>query len=243
MDTLLSFVTFLPMIGAAVLMLFLRGDDELGQRNAKLLALFTTSATFVISLALYFGFEPQNTDFQFVEEYRWIGGLSYKMGVDGISILFVMLTTFMMPLVILASWHVSDRVKEYMVAFLVLETLMIGVFCALDLVLFYVFFEAGLIPMFLIVGIWGGKERVYAAFKFFLYTFFGSVLMLVAMVAMYVDAGTTDIPTLLIHDFASETLDVFGWHIVGGDANPYVPGLFRFFCGQNADVAGTYLVT
>ena len=216
METLLSFVTFLPLISAVVLLIFLRGDDESANRNAKMLALFATSATFVLSLPLLFGFDAANTDFQFVEEYDWIGGLKYKMGVDGISVLFVMLTTFMMPLVILASWDVSHRVKEYMVAFLVLETLMIGVFCALDLVLFYVFFEAGLIPMFLIVGIWGGKERIYAAFKFFLYTFLGSVLMLVAMVAMYVDAGTTDIPTLLTHEFSSTTLSVWGWQIVGG---------------------------
>ena len=120
--------------------------------------------------------------------------------------LFVLLTTFLMPLTIGACWSVTTRVKEYMIAFLVLETLMLGVFMALDLVLFYLFFEAGLIPMFLIIGIWGGKDRIYAAFKFFLYTFLGSVLMLVAMVAMYLDAGTTDIPTLLTHTFASETI-------------------------------------
>jgi NADH-quinone oxidoreductase subunit M len=138
------------------------------------------------------------------------------MGVDGISVLFVMLTTFLMPITIGASWHVTHRVKEYMVAFLLLETLMIGVFCALDLVLFYIFFEGGLIPMFLIVGIWGGKERIYAAFKFFLYTFLGSVLMLVAMIAMYMDAGTTDIPTLLTHQFSSEPVQVLGFTVLGG---------------------------
>ena len=216
MDNLLSLITFLPMIGAAVLMLLLRGEDEMAARNAKMLALFTTVMTFVLSLALMFGFDPQDTGFQFVEEYDWIGGLKYKMGVDGISVLFIMLTTFLMPIVIGASWHVEHRIKEYMIAFLALETLMIGVFAALDLVLFYVFFEGGLIPMFLIVGIWGGKERIYAAFKFFLYTFLGSVLMLVAMVAMYVDAGTTDIPALLAHEFSSETLEIWGWSIVGG---------------------------
>ena len=216
MDNLLSLVTFLPLIGAAVLMLFLRGEDQLAARNAKMLALFTTSMTFVLSLAILFGFDPQNTDFQFVEEYDWIGGLKYKMGVDGISVLFIMLTTFLMPIVVGASWNVEHRVKEYMIAFLALETLMIGVFAALDLVLFYVFFEGGLIPMFLIVGIWGGKERIYAAFKFFLYTFLGSVLMLVAMVAMYFDAGTTDIPALLDHEFSSETLNLWGWSIIGG---------------------------
>jgi NADH-quinone oxidoreductase subunit M len=138
------------------------------------------------------------------------------MGVDGISVLFVMLTTFMMPLTIAASWGVTTRVKEYMIAFLLLETLMLGVFMALDLVLFYLFFEAGLIPMFLIIGIWGGKERIYASFKFFLYTFLGSVLMLVAMVAMFSDAGTTDIAALLKHEFESETFTILGVHVIGG---------------------------
>ena len=132
-----------------------------------------------------------------VEERAWLLGLNYKMGVDGISVLFVMLTTFLMPLVIASCWNVTDRVKEYMIAFLLLETLMLGVFMALDMVLFYLFFEAGLIPMFLIIGIWGGANRIYASFKFFLYTFLGSVLMLVAMVAMFYSAGTTDIPTLM----------------------------------------------
>ena len=138
------------------------------------------------------------------------------MGVDGISILFVMLTTFLMPITILSCWGVSTRVKEYMIAFLMLETLMLGVFCALDLVLFYLFFEAGLIPMFLIIGIWGGALRIYAAFKFFLYTFLGSVLMLVAMIAMYFAAGTTDIPTLMAFDFSSEPIAVLGLTITGG---------------------------
>ncbi|SER54512.1 NADH dehydrogenase subunit M [Tranquillimonas rosea] len=216
MDSLLSIITFLPLLAAAILALFLRGDDEAARLNAKWLALIATSATFLISLFLLAGFDPQNTDFQFVEEGEWLVGLTYKMGVDGISILFVMLTTFLMPLVILACWDVTVRVKEYMIAFLVLETLMIGVFCALDLVLFYLFFEGGLIPMFLIIGIWGGKNRIYAAFKFFLYTFLGSVLMLVAITAMYVDAGTTDIPALLAHNFASETFPVLGIQVVGG---------------------------
>jgi NADH-quinone oxidoreductase subunit M len=143
-------------------------------------------------------------------------GLTYKLGVDGISILFVMLTAFMMPLVIYASWNVTTRVKEYMVAFLLLETLMLGVFMALDLVLFYLFFEAGLIPMFLIIGIWGGKNRIYASFKFFLYTLLGSVLMLIAMIAMYADAGTADIAALMTHQFGSEDFSVLGIHVVGG---------------------------
>ena len=216
MDNLLSLITFLPLIGAVVLLLFLRGDDEAAQRNAKLLALFVTSATLLLSLFVYSGFDPANPGFQFVEERPWLGGLTYKMGVDGVSVLFVMLTTILMPIVIGACWSVTDRVKEYMVAFLVLETLMIGVFCALDLVLFYVFFEAGLIPMFLIIGIWGGKDRIYASFKFFLYTFLGSVLMLVAMIAMWHQAGTTDIPTLMTHQFSAEPMRVLGITVVGG---------------------------
>ena len=216
MQNILSIITFLPLVAAAILALFLRGDDEAAQRNAKWLALIATSVTFIVSLFLIAQFDPDETGFQFVEERDWLVGLKYKMGVDGISVLFVMLTTFLMPLTILSCWDVKVRVKEYMIAFLALETLMLGVFCALDLILFYLFFEGGLIPMFLIIGIWGGKERIYASFKFFLYTFFGSVLMLVAMVAMYVEAGTTDIPTLLAHNFGSETFSLMGIQIVGG---------------------------
>ncbi|NNF25126.1 MAG: NADH-quinone oxidoreductase subunit M [Rhodobacteraceae bacterium] len=216
MDNLLSIITFLPLVAAAILAFFLRGDDASAQNNAKWLALIATSATFLISLFMIFGFDPGNTGFQFVEERKWILGLTYKMGVDGISVLFVMLTTFLMPLVIASCWEVKTRVKEYMIAFLVLETLMLGVFCALDLVLFYLFFEGGLIPMFLIIGIWGGANRIYASFKFFLYTFLGSVLMLVAMIGMYVDAGTTDIPTLLSHQFSFATFSVLGVEITGG---------------------------
>ena len=215
-NQLLSIITFLPLVAAVILALFMRGDDAAARNGAKWLALFTTSATFVISLFILFRFDPSNTGFQFVEERPWILGLSYKMGVDGISILFVMLTTFLMPITIYSCWGVETRVKEYMIAFLVLETLMLGVFCALDLVLFYLFFEAGLIPMFLIIGIWGGKDRIYAAFKFFLYTFLGSVLMLVAMIVMYLDAGTTDIVKLLVHDFGSETFGLLGFQVVGG---------------------------
>ncbi|GLO74941.1 NADH-quinone oxidoreductase subunit M [Phaeobacter italicus] len=216
MDNLLSIVTFIPALAAAILALFLRGEDEAAQRNAKYVALFATTITFLVSLGIYFEFDPANTGFQFVEEAEWIFGLKYKMGVDGISVLFVMLTTFVMPLTILASWDVKTRVKEYMIAFLLLETLMLGVFMALDLVLFYLFFEAGLIPMFLIIGIWGGANRIYASFKFFLYTFFGSVLMLIAMIAMFADAGTTDIEALLTHSFSAGSFEVLGIHIVGG---------------------------
>ena len=216
MDNLISIITFTPAIGALILAVFLRGNDAAAQRNAKWLALAATTATFLISIFLIAGFDPADTGFQFVETHDWIMGLRYKVGVDGISILFVMLTTFLMPITIASCWEVETRVKEYMIALLMLESLMIGVFVALDLVLFYLFFEAGLIPMFLIIGIWGGKDRIYASFKFFLYTFFGSVLMLVAMIAMYVDAGTTDIAALLNHNFASEAFPILGIQVVGG---------------------------
>ena len=218
MTHLLSIITFLPIVAAAILLVFLRGDDQASQKNAKYLALLATTATFVISLFMLAGFDPQDTGFQFVEDHPWIMGLRYKMGVDGISILFVMLTTFLMPLTILSAWNVTDRVKDYMIAFLLLEGLMIGVFTALDLFLFYLFFEAGLIPMFLIIGIWGGANRIYAAFKFFLYTFLGSVLMLVAMIAMYRMSGTTDIVALLDPEtvFPSDTMRVLGISVIGG---------------------------
>ncbi|MEC9244353.1 NADH-quinone oxidoreductase subunit M [Nitratireductor rhodophyticola] len=199
---ILSTVTFLPLVGA-LLILLIREDGAGARRNIRNVALLTTVFTFVLSLFIWIGFDASTPGFQMVEKREWLGsGISYHMGVDGISMLFVILTTFLMPLCILASWDaVEHRVKEYMIAFLILETLMIGVFCALDIVLFYVFFEAGLIPMFIIIGVWGGKRRVYASFKFFLYTLLGSVLMLIAMMAMYWQAGTTDIPTLLTHVF------------------------------------------
>jgi NADH-quinone oxidoreductase subunit M len=199
---ILSTVTFLPLVGA-FLILLIRDDGRAARRNIRNVALLTTSFTFVLSLFVWIGFNPGDPGFQMVEKIDWLGsGISYHMGVDGISMLFVILTTFLMPLCILASWEaIEKRVKEYMIAFLILETLMIGVFTALDIVLFYVFFEAGLIPMFLIIGVWGGKRRIYASFKFFLYTLLGSVLMLLAIMAMYWQAGTTDIPTLLNHDF------------------------------------------
>jgi NADH-quinone oxidoreductase subunit M len=216
MDNLLSITTFIPALAAGILALFLRGDDEAAQRNAKWLAMAATAMTFLVSLFILVGFNPQDTGFQFVEERTWIMGLNYKMGIDGISVLFVMLTTFLMPIVIASCWSVNTRVKEYMIAFLLLETLMLGVFMALDLVLFYLFFEAGLIPMFLIIGIWGGANRIYASFKFFLYTFLGSVLMLVAMVGMYSAAGTTDIPSLMGFPFGTEDFAILGIQIVGG---------------------------
>ena len=199
---ILSTITFLPLVGA-LLILFIQDDNELARKNIRNVALLTTVFTFVISLWIWADFDQTAAGFQFVEQAEWLGtGITYHMGVDGISVLFVILTTFLMPICILASFEsVTSRVKEYMIAFLVLETLVIGVFCALDLILFYIFFEGGLIPMFLIIGVWGGKRRIYASYKFFLYTFLGSVLMLVAMMAMYWNAGTTSIPELLAHDF------------------------------------------
>jgi NADH-quinone oxidoreductase subunit M len=198
----LSLTTFLPLVGVLFIMA-LPGEDEAGKRNARWVALWTTLVTFGVSLLLVWNFDAGSAEFQFVEKQPWLGGAtSYHMGVDGISLPFVILTTGLMPLCIIASWTaIERRVKEYMIAFLVLETLMVGTFCALDLVLFYLFFEGGLIPMFLIIGVWGGPRRVYASFKFFLYTLLGSVLMLLAIMAMYWEAGTTDIPTLMRHGF------------------------------------------
>ncbi len=208
---ILSTVTFLPLVGA-FLILLIRDESENARRNIRNVAMLTTVFTFVLSLFIWVGFDNSDPAFQMVEKTDWLGsGISYHMGVDGISMLFVILTTFLMPLCILASWvSVEKRVKEYMIAFLVLETLMIGVFCALDIVLFYVFFEAGLIPMFIIIGVWGGKRRVYASFKFFLYTLLGSVLMLLAIMAMYWAAGTTDIPELLAFNFPA-TMQTWLW--------------------------------
>ncbi|WP_311029000.1 NADH-quinone oxidoreductase subunit M [Mesorhizobium koreense] len=198
---ILSTVTFLPLVGV-VLILFIRDESEAARKNIRMIALLTTIVTFLVSLLIWIGFNPSDASFQMVEKHEWLdSGISYHMGVDGISMLLVILTTLMMVFTILASWRVQDRVKPYMIAFLVLEMLMIGVFCALDIVLFYVFFEAGLIPMFIIIGVWGGKRRVYASFKFFLYTLLGSVLMLLAIMAMFWQSGTTDIPTLLTHNF------------------------------------------
>ena len=203
---ILSLITFAPIIGvAAILALRLGGkpDDARTVSAAKWIALVTTLATLALSVLLVARFDPNTADFQFVEETAWFAGLHYRMGVDGISVLFVLLTAFLMPLCIAASWRsIEDRVLEYLIAFLILETLVIGVFCALDLVLFYVFFEFGLIPMFLIIGIWGGKRRVYAAFKFFLYTLLGSVLLLAAALAMINVAGTSSIPELMAYKFS-----------------------------------------
>ena len=201
---ILSTITYLPLLGALFILL-IPGEDETVGRNARAVALWTTVATFILSIVMLFEFDGSRTDLQFYEQASWLGGnIDYVMGVDGISVLFIILTTSLMPLCILASWEsVKIRVREYMVAFLVLETLMIGVFCAQDLLLFYLFFEAGLIPMFLIIGIWGGARRVYASFKFFLYTLLGSVLMLLALIYMYWQVGTTNMTALANFQFSS----------------------------------------
>jgi len=204
MTGILSLVTFLPLAGvAAILALrFFGQPGEARDTAGKWIALATTLATFALSLKLTLDFDPANAGFQFLEEIPWFAGLNYRMGVDGISVLFVLLTAFLLPLCVIASWKtIEKRVLEYMIAFLVLETLVIGVFCALDLIVFYLFFEAGLVPMFLIIGIWGGKNRVYAAFKFFLYTLLGSVLMLAAILAMIGISGTSSIPELMTYHF------------------------------------------
>jgi NADH-quinone oxidoreductase subunit M len=208
---ILSGLLVLPLVGAAFI-LFLRGDSEAVRSNVRWISLATTVATFLLSLAAWARFDASTPAFQLVESHAWLTEtIRFKLGVDGFSMPLILLTTFLMPFCILASWRsIETRVKEYFVAFLLLEVSMIGVFSALDLILFYVFFEAGLIPMFLIIGIWGGKRRIYASFKFFLYTLLGSVLMLLAMIAMYWQAGTTDIPTLLQYRFGSN-LQIWLW--------------------------------
>ncbi|NQU59464.1 MAG: NADH-quinone oxidoreductase subunit M [Rhodospirillales bacterium] len=209
---ILSLLIFVPLIGA-VFILAVRGEQEVVNRNARHVAIWTSSAVFLLSLLLWANFDNTTADFQFVEQVQWMPAfnISYHVGVDGISVLFVLLTTLLTPICILASWEsIQERVKEYMIAFLVLETMMVGMFVALDIFVFYIFFEAVLLPMFLIIGVWGGPRRVYAAFKLFLYTLLGSVLMLVAVLAMYVDAGTADIPTLLTHDFPA-TMQTWLW--------------------------------
>jgi len=202
---LLSLVTFLPLVGAGFI-LTTRGDEAVVARNARNIALWTSLIDFALSLLLWLQFDPNTADFQFVERADWVtlGGFqfAYHMGIDGISLFFVLLSTLLTLLSIVSAWEVIQfRVKEFMIAFLVLETLMVGIFCALDFVLFYMFFEGVLIPMFLIIGIWGGSNRIYSAFKFFLYTFLGSILMLLGVIAVYFETGTTDITVALTHAF------------------------------------------
>ena len=208
---ILSSLLILPLIGAACILL-VPGETEATKRNARWIALSATLITFVLSLVAWGRFNPAEPGFQLLEEHDWFSHvILYKLGVDGVSMPFVLLTTFLMPICIVASWTpIQSRVKEYMITFLVMETLMIGVFVALDILLFYLFFEGGLIPMFLIIGIWGHGNRVYAAFKFFLYTFTGSVLMLLALMAMYWTAGTTDI-TVLLHTAFAPKMQIWLW--------------------------------
>ena len=200
---ILTIVTFLPLFGALFL-LMIRGEDEVVAQNARHVSLWVTGFTFLVSLTLLIGFDPQIPGYQFEETAEWLPGtgIGYHMGVDGISMPFVLLSTFLTPLSILASWKaIKVRVREYMIAFLVLETMMVGMFASLDMLMFYLFFEAVLIPMFIIIGVWGGARRVYAAFKFFLYTLLGSVLTLACMLARYIGVGTTDIPVLTGYSF------------------------------------------
>ncbi|MBR0798312.1 NADH-quinone oxidoreductase subunit M [Bradyrhizobium jicamae] len=209
---ILSVVTFLPAFGAILIYLMARGGDETASKTARWTAFWVTVVTFAASLILVARFDPASSDFQFVEKTSWLAtGINYHMGIDGISLPLIILTTAIMPFCIIASWKaITSRVSEYMMAFLILETLMVGTFSALDLVLFYLFFEGGLIPMFLIIGVWGGPRRVYASFKFFLYTLLGSVLMLLAIMALYWNAGTTDIPTLM-HTAVPRGLQTWAW--------------------------------
>jgi len=196
---LLSTIIFLPFIGS-LFILIMKGDEATVISNARNVALWTSFLTFALSLILWIHFEAEQVAYQFVEDTSWIKdvGIRYHLGIDGISLFFILLTTFLTPLCILASWEsVRVRVREYMMAFLLMETLLIGMFCALDLLLFYVFFEGVLIPMFLIIGIWGGERRIYSCFKFFLYTFLGSVLMLVAILSIYYMTGSTDLSVVV----------------------------------------------
>ncbi|GAA0628492.1 NADH-quinone oxidoreductase subunit M [Brevundimonas kwangchunensis] len=194
---ILSVVTFLPLVGAALLLAARLTSKGSVDNAARWIAMGTTLAVLAVSVVLVAGFDPSTPAYQFVERFNWFAGAQYHLGVDGISILFVLLTAFLMPICILASWNtIKDRVVDYMIAFLVLETLVIGVFTSLDLFLFYIFFEGTLVPMFIIIGVWGGQNRIYAAYKFFLYTLLGSVLMLLAMLWMAHTAGTTSIPAL-----------------------------------------------
>ena len=197
---LLSTLILLPLCGAFFIALFVRGNEKAVKNNARNMALWTTVVTFLVSLLLLKTFDRYQAGYQFVERYEWFDGLNifYYLGIDGISLYLILLTTFLMPICILASWNsIKERSRDYMIAFLVLESLVIGAFCALDALLFYIFFEAVLIPMYLIIGIWGGSNRVYAAFKFFLYTLLGSILFLVAILYLYFTFGTMEIPVLM----------------------------------------------
>jgi NADH-quinone oxidoreductase subunit M len=208
---ILSIVTFLPLLGAALIMML--PQTPAGVSNIRWTALWTSLIVFVISLFILVYFDPANPGFQLVERSEWIPGtgIIYQKGVDGISIWFVLVSTLLTPICIISVWEaIQTRVREFMIALLVLETMMVGMFTALDLILLYVFFEGVLIPMFLIIGVWGGQRRVYAAFKLFLYTLLGSVLMLLAILAMYLKTGTTDMIVMLHSPFSRE-LQIWLW--------------------------------
>ncbi|MFW0776611.1 MAG: NADH-quinone oxidoreductase subunit M [Rickettsiales bacterium] len=210
---LLTILILLPLIGALAIMVFARGENETSAKEARYIALFTTCITFGVSLLTWTGFDASTADFQFVEKHEWFAGLniSYHLGIDGISLFMVLLTTFLMPICILCSWEsITTRTRAFMVNFLILEAMVIGVFCALDAIMFYLFFEGMLIPMYLIIGIWGGKNRIYAAYKFFLYTLAGSVLFLLAIIYMYIQFDTTSIPELM-KQAPSLSLEVQQW--------------------------------
>ncbi len=205
---ILSTLLLIPLFGSITILL-INSNDDIGKRNIKTVALYTSIVNFIVSLLLWINFDKLTSSFQYVEQYYWLSeNITYHVGVDGISVFLIILTTFLMPFCVLTSWDsIKEKVKEYMIAFLILETLMIGVFCALDLVVFYLFFEACLIPMFLIIGVWGGPRRVYATFKFFLYTLSGSVLMLIAIIYIYIITGTTNIVELngYLFDYSIQT--------------------------------------
>ena len=202
---ILSAITFIPIIGALFVFLTRSEKDEKNS-GAIYISIFTSIVNFLIILFVWYSIDKTTSDFQFIEEYNWISGfIKFKFGIDGISILFILLTAFIIPICIFSCINsVKTRLKEFLIALLVLETFIIGVFCSLDLVIFYLFFEAGLIPMFLIIGIWGGPRKVYSAFKFFLFTLLGSVLMLVAIIAIYWISGTTDITEIYQMGIPSE---------------------------------------
>ena len=227
---ILSTLIFLPLISSFFILL---SKDKKTNNGSIYISLFSSIATFLVSLFLWYSLDFSTSEFQFVEEKSWINNfIKFKLGVDGISILFIVLTTFITPICIISCVNsVKVRVKEFLIAILILETFMIGVFCSLDLVIFYLFFEAGLIPMFLIIGVWGGPRRVYSAFKFFLFTLLGSVLMLVAIIVIYWLTGTTDITQIYQLKIPKEYQNIL-WL-----------AFFSSFCGKNAYVAGTYVVT
>lgn len=210
---ILSFTIFWPLLGAIFILVFVRGDDKQSAHNAKMSALWTSFFPLILSIILWMNFDPTTSEFQFKEFKEWIFGygIDYHLGIDGISLFFIVLTAILLPICILASWNsITHRVREYMVAFLVLESVVIGLFCALDLVLFYLFFELVLVPMFLIIGIWGGKNRVYASFKFFLYTLLGSVFFLLAVLYIFTEFGSMNIPVLMTQT-PELSLDIQQW--------------------------------